>query len=78
VPPPAAVHQPAHPRRFVVVPGHEQPEIEDAVEVYPDYLLTEKRGAAARMAETTDPRASEEISFYARSRRGAASSGPSA
>jgi hypothetical protein len=33
--------------------------IEDVVEIYPDYLLVENRGAAARMAETTDPRGAE-------------------
>jgi hypothetical protein len=49
----------ADPRRFVVVPGHEEPEIEDVIEAREGYLVVEKRGAAARMAEATDPRASE-------------------
>jgi hypothetical protein len=39
----------SRPRRFVVVPGHEEPQIVDVVEVYPGYLLVEKQGAAARM-----------------------------
>ena len=49
----------SHPRRFVVVPGHEEPAIEDLVETHRDYLVVEKRGHAARMAEATDPRAPE-------------------
>ena len=49
----------AHPRRFVVVPGHQEPALEDVIETNEDYLVVEKRGDAARMAEATDPRASE-------------------
>jgi hypothetical protein len=41
----------SHPRRFVVVPGHEEPAVESIVEVHPDYLVVEKRGEAARIAE---------------------------
>ena len=50
----------SHPRRFAVVPGHEEPEMEDVIETHPGYLFVEKRGQAARIAEATDPRASEE------------------
>ena len=41
----------SHPRRFVVLRGHEEPEIESTVEVYPGYVVVEKRGAAGRAAE---------------------------
>jgi len=33
------------------------------VPLFPGYLFVEKRGQAARMAETTDPRACEEAAF---------------
>ena len=41
----------SHPRRFVVLPGHEEPDIESTVEVYPGYVVVEKRGPAGRAAE---------------------------
>jgi hypothetical protein len=41
----------AHPRRFVVLPGHEEPAVESTVEVYGGYLVVEKRGEAGRTAE---------------------------
>jgi hypothetical protein len=41
----------SHPRRFVVLPGHEEPTVESTVEVYPGYLVVEKRGEAGRIAE---------------------------
>jgi hypothetical protein len=34
-----------HPRRFIVVEGHELPEIERVVAVGPAYLVVEKLGA---------------------------------
>jgi len=46
----------AHARRFVVVPGHERPEIELVVERTPNYLVVEKRDQAAAAAEAADPR----------------------
>jgi hypothetical protein len=46
----------AHPRRFVVVPGHELPEAETVVERAGDYLVVEKLDAAGRIAESHDPR----------------------
>ncbi len=42
----------SNPRRFVVLPGHEEPAIESTVELYPGYLVVEKRGEAGRIAET--------------------------
>ena len=41
----------SHPRRFVVLPGHEAPEVESTVEVHPGYVVVEKRGEAGRIAE---------------------------
>ena len=47
----------AHPRRYVVIPGHQLPEFESVVESDGKYDVVEKRaGAAARLAEETDPR----------------------
>lgn len=46
----------ANPRRFVVLPGHEQPEIEEVVETAEGYVVVEKRGAAGRQATAEDPR----------------------
>lgn len=41
----------AHEHRFIVVPGHEQPEIEQVVERQADFLVVEKRGEAAEAAD---------------------------
>ena len=46
----------AHPRRFVVVPGHELPEVETVVATRPGYLIVEKRDQAGAAAESSDPR----------------------
>lgn len=47
----------AHPRRFALAMGHEDPAVEDVVESHlPRYLVVEKRGQAGRLAEETDPR----------------------
>jgi hypothetical protein len=46
----------AHPRRFVVIPGHEVPEIETVVEARPGYVIVEKRDQAGEVAEDRDPR----------------------
>jgi hypothetical protein len=46
----------ANPRRFFVVPGHEVPGAEVAVEHHAGYLLVEKVGGAASVAEELDPR----------------------
>ena len=41
----------SHPRRFVVLPGHEEPDIESVVAVYSGYVVVQKRGEAGRLAE---------------------------
>jgi hypothetical protein len=46
----------ANPRRFVVVPGHEFPDVETVVEARGGYVIVEKRGQAAEVAERHDPR----------------------
>jgi hypothetical protein len=43
-------------RRFVVIPGHEHPEVETVIETRPGYVVVEKFGAAAEEAEEDDPR----------------------
>jgi hypothetical protein len=43
-----------HPRHFLVLPGHELPEVETVVERRPDYLVVEKIDNAGRAAETMD------------------------
>jgi len=40
----------AHPRRFVVLPGHERPDIEVVVETQPGYVVVEKRPEVGRAA----------------------------
>jgi hypothetical protein len=47
----------SNPRQFVVVPGHESPDVETVVEARPGYLIVEKRDQAAKVAERHDPRA---------------------
>lgn len=46
----------AHPRRFMVHPGHEEPGAETIVDTQGDYLIVEKRDEAGRVAEAEDPR----------------------
>ncbi len=46
----------AHPRRFVVSPGHVHPRQEIVIDRRPEYLVVEKRGVAGVVAEETDPR----------------------
>lgn len=46
----------AHPRRFVIVPGHEHTDVETVVERRSGYLVVEKRDEAGRLAQATDPR----------------------
>ena len=43
--------------RFVVVPGHEIPDIEDVVERARGFTVVAKRGEAAVLAKHGDPRA---------------------
>ena len=37
------------PRRFFVVPGHEQPEIETVAERHPKYLVVQKKAPVSRI-----------------------------
>jgi hypothetical protein len=39
------------PRWFLVIPGHEEPQLERVVERHRDYLIVEKTGAAGEVAE---------------------------
>ena len=45
-----------HPRRFIVIPGHEVPETETVVDRGRGYLVVEKFGEAGELAEETYPR----------------------
>jgi hypothetical protein len=45
----------ANPRRFIVLPGHDN-DFEHIVERNDGYYVVEKEGAAARIAERNDPR----------------------
>ena len=42
--------------RFVVVPGHENPELELVVQTAQSYYVVEKDGAAGIVADLADPR----------------------
>jgi hypothetical protein len=44
------------PRRFLVIAGHEIPEIETVVSRDDGYMVVEKRDAAGETAAATDPR----------------------
>lgn len=46
----------AHPRRFIVLPGHEHEDVETVVENRPGYLVVEKLEQAGEKAEETDSR----------------------
>ena len=46
----------ADPRRFVVFPGHERPEVESVIQVTPAYVVVAKRAEAGAVTEATDPR----------------------
>jgi hypothetical protein len=47
----------AHGARFVVLPGHEDPEIEQVVETHAQFLVVEKLpGGPAEAARESDPR----------------------
>jgi hypothetical protein len=45
-----------NPRRFVVIPGHEFPDVETVVEARRGYIIVEKRDQAGEVAEEHDPR----------------------
>ena len=44
------------PRHFLMIPGHELPEIETVVAREPNYIVVEKRDEAGEQAEDSDPR----------------------
>ncbi len=44
------------PRRFVIAPGHETPELETVVSRAPAYLVVEKQDTAGQIATALDPR----------------------
>jgi hypothetical protein len=46
----------ANPRRFLIVPSHELPEVEVVVERHDGFSVVEKVGAAGAEAERQDPR----------------------
>jgi hypothetical protein len=46
----------SHPRRFVVLTGHERRDVEVVVESRPGYLIVEKIDQAGIRAERSDPR----------------------
>jgi hypothetical protein len=46
----------SHGDRFLVVPGHERPDVEVVVDVRSGFLVVEKRGDAAETALADDPR----------------------
>lgn len=54
--PAAYEHVRAHARRFVLVAGHQVPGAEVVLERHPGYLVVEKVGVAAAVAEELDPR----------------------
>lgn len=47
----------SNPRRFVLAPGHEFPDVETVVETGARYIIVEKRELAGEVAERHDPRA---------------------
>ena len=49
-------HVRASATHFMLVPGHEIPSIERVVQRAPSYVVVEKLGEAAEVAEETDPR----------------------
>jgi hypothetical protein len=49
-------HVRAESRRFLLVCGHELPEVETVVETHERFVVVEKRAAAGEQAEAGDPR----------------------
>jgi hypothetical protein len=48
-----------HPDRFLVLPGHDRPELERVVARHPTYLVVEKTGEAEEVAEDAEEAADE-------------------
>jgi hypothetical protein len=40
-----------HPRRFIVLPGHDDAALELVVETHPSYVIVEKTGVAGEVVE---------------------------
>lgn len=49
-------HVRSFPRRFLVLAGHELPEVETVVSGTDRYVVVEKKGEAGEVAAATDPR----------------------
>lgn len=49
-------HVRSNPRHFLMISGHEMPEVESVVERHDKYLIVEKRDEAGEHAEKKDPR----------------------
>lgn len=58
---PSAVYEAvrAGSRRFLIVPGHQQGDVERVIEEHDDYIVVEKVGEAGEVAEDTDPHLEE-------------------
>ena len=46
----------AHPRRFLLLSGHDVPEVESVVERHDGFDVVEKYGETGDIADVTDPR----------------------
>ncbi len=46
----------AHPRRFLMIDGHQVPELEEVVLRRPGYVVVQKLDEAGQQAEAADPR----------------------
>jgi hypothetical protein len=46
----------SEPRRFLVTPGHETPEIETVISRAPGHVIVEKQDRAGETAQALDPR----------------------
>jgi hypothetical protein len=46
----------SEPRWFVVIPGHEEPEVESIIDEHDGWNLIEKHAEIAHIAEATNPR----------------------
>ncbi|HEY3020861.1 MAG TPA: hypothetical protein VGJ32_11745 [Solirubrobacteraceae bacterium] len=46
----------AHPRRFLLVAGHEIPDVEKVIERHDGYVVAEKVAESGAIAKATDPR----------------------
>ena len=49
------------PNRFVILPGHLDPEVEEVVETCDRFIVVAKLGAGRRIAEQMDPRANADL-----------------